>query len=207
VLLKFQVFWDVTLCCWASTSGCFEGLLCLHLRVQAFDYLTLRGRELLAQHHSVTSQKTLILKLMRINIYWYDILSDVGAHDWVVTNATVGYSAAFVCVAGLSAGGYRPVQGRAAWVSTGPSSHVAGTWKVTVMIDKRFWLPGCCGVEQNLSAFQRFLVRLTQGFRIYHWLIQQLFQIKSTYKYRVNNYEYWHAEWKIINSRTINIPT
>ena len=30
--MKIQVFWDVTLFCWVSGSGCFEGLHFLHLQ-------------------------------------------------------------------------------------------------------------------------------------------------------------------------------
>jgi hypothetical protein len=32
VLLKLQVFWNVTLCCWVSGSGCFEDVKFLHLQ-------------------------------------------------------------------------------------------------------------------------------------------------------------------------------
>ena len=38
LLLRIQVFWDVTRYHWVSDGWCFEGLLCLHLqglRVQA----------------------------------------------------------------------------------------------------------------------------------------------------------------------------
>ena len=39
VLVKIQVFWDVTLFCWVSGSGCFEGLQFLHLQDPAVQEL------------------------------------------------------------------------------------------------------------------------------------------------------------------------
>jgi hypothetical protein len=33
-VVKFQVFWDVTLCYWVSSYGCFKGSYCLCLQGQ-----------------------------------------------------------------------------------------------------------------------------------------------------------------------------
>jgi hypothetical protein len=30
MLLMFELFWNVTLCCWVSSSQCFQGLYCPH---------------------------------------------------------------------------------------------------------------------------------------------------------------------------------
>jgi hypothetical protein len=39
-LLKLQVSWDVTLCCWVNISPSFSGLSHLHLQHQAIQVLT-----------------------------------------------------------------------------------------------------------------------------------------------------------------------
>jgi len=126
---------------------------------------------------------------------------------------TVGHAAVVVRVAGLSAGGWRPVQGHNTAICA--SSRSQG-WPIVTcvryvesdgMTNKWFCLPRCCGVEQILFIFQRLLIWLIQVFRICHWLIQQLLQVQCTCTYTVYNCACWQAEWKIIKSRTINIFT
>jgi hypothetical protein len=97
-LLRVHVFWDVTQCCWASGSWCFEEMQCLHLQglmsarrmakcgrqVGLIVWLVKAGKDQqtnqgrcgwglvvcdLTWQHSITSQRTWILKDMKLFIY------------------------------------------------------------------------------------------------------------------------------------------
>jgi hypothetical protein len=55
--LKIPFSWDMTLCCWASSSLQFEGLQCLQLQGQAVNNTLSKLKEPLTQWHIITCKK------------------------------------------------------------------------------------------------------------------------------------------------------